>query len=223
MFARTVRVYEWLQVSVVRSSVDWRLSGQPDNRTTWQPDDQFAMIIYGINPVLEALRAGRVHRLRVGARADRRVEEAVALAQQRGVPVERVEPAALERVARGGVHQGIVAEVEAPRDYAIGDLVAAAAPGAPLIVVLDGIEDPHNVGAILRTRRRRGRARRRAAGTPRRGARRRRGESVGRGARVGADRDGRQYRARDRGVEGGRRLDGRPRGRGGGSLRRRST
>ena len=67
------------------------------------------------------------------------------------MPVERVDAAALERAARGGVHQGIVADIEAPRDYAIEDLVAAAAPDAPLLVVLDGIEDPHNVGAILRT------------------------------------------------------------------------
>src|SRR5262245_55241481 len=109
------------------------------------------MIIYGLNPVLEALRAGRVHRLKVGARADRRVEEAIALARRKGVPVDRVEATALERVARGGAHQGIVADVEAPRDYAVADLVAAAAPAAPLIVVLDGIEDPHNVGAILRS------------------------------------------------------------------------
>ena len=109
------------------------------------------MIIYGLNPILEALRAGRVHRLKVGARADRRVEEAIAIARKKGVPVDRVEPAALERAARGGAHQGIVADVEAPRDYAVTDLVAAAAPAAPLLVVLDGIEDPHNVGAILRS------------------------------------------------------------------------
>jgi 23S rRNA (guanosine2251-2'-O)-methyltransferase len=109
------------------------------------------MIIYGLNPVLEALRAGRARRLTVGPRADKRIEEAIALARRRGVPIDRVEPSALERVARGGAHQGIAADVDAPRDYAIGDLIAAAAPAAPLIVVLDGIEDPHNVGAILRS------------------------------------------------------------------------
>jgi len=109
------------------------------------------MIIYGLNPVLEALKAGRAQRVKVGGRADRRVDEAIALARARGVPVDRVEPSVLERVARGGAHQGIAAEVDAPRDFAIADLVAAAAAQAPLIVVLDGIEDPHNVGAILRT------------------------------------------------------------------------
>ncbi|OFW09827.1 MAG: 23S rRNA (guanosine(2251)-2'-O)-methyltransferase RlmB [Acidobacteria bacterium RIFCSPLOWO2_02_FULL_67_36] len=109
------------------------------------------MIIYGLNPVLEALRAGGVRRLRVGTRGDRRVEEAITLARQTGVTVERVDRAALDRAAAGGVHQGIVAEVGAPRDYSIRELIDRAAPAAPLLVVLDAIEDPQNVGAILRT------------------------------------------------------------------------
>jgi 23S rRNA (guanosine2251-2'-O)-methyltransferase len=109
------------------------------------------MVIYGINPVLEALRAGRVRRLRIGPRGDRRVEDAVALARTKGVGVERVDAAALEQAARGGVHQGMVADVDAPRDYSLAQLVEGAAPAAPLLVVLDGIEDPHNVGAIVRT------------------------------------------------------------------------
>jgi len=109
------------------------------------------MIIYGINPVLEALRTGRVRRVRVGPRGDRRIEEALALARAKGVGIERVDAAAIEQAARGGVHQGILAELEAPRDYSLRELVDGAAPAAPLLVVLDGIEDPHNVGAILRT------------------------------------------------------------------------
>lgn len=108
------------------------------------------MVIYGINSVLEALRTGRVRRVRVSGRTDRRIDEALALARERGVPVERVEAQVLAHAARGGVHQGIVAEIEAPRDYTVQELVAAAAPAAPLIVVLDGVEDPHNVGAVLR-------------------------------------------------------------------------
>lgn len=109
------------------------------------------MFIYGINPVVEALRSGRVRRLRVASRGDRRVEEALALARERGVPVERVDEQSLDRAAHGGLHQGLVAEVAPPREYAVEDIVAAAAPDAPLIVVLDGIEDPHNLGAIIRT------------------------------------------------------------------------
>jgi 23S rRNA (guanosine2251-2'-O)-methyltransferase len=109
------------------------------------------VIVYGIHPVLEALRAGRARRLRVGPRHDRRIEQALAAARERHVPVEHVDAGALERAARGGVHQGIVAEIEPPRASSIGDLLAAAAPEPPLIVVLDGVEDPHNLGAILRT------------------------------------------------------------------------
>ncbi len=109
------------------------------------------MIIYGINPVLEALRAGRVRRIRVGPRADRRIEDALALARAKGVTIERADAVAIERASRGGVHQGIVADLEEPRDYSLRDLVEGAAPAAPLLVVLDAIEDPHNVGAILRT------------------------------------------------------------------------
>jgi 23S rRNA (guanosine2251-2'-O)-methyltransferase len=108
------------------------------------------MVIYGINPVLEALRAGRVRRLRVGPRSDRRVDEAIALARAAHVTVERVDAQALDRAARGGVHQGLVAELAPLEDYSLQAIVAAA-PAAPLIVVLDGVEDPHNVGAIIRT------------------------------------------------------------------------
>ena len=106
------------------------------------------MILYGINAVLEALRAGRVQRLRVSNRRDRRMDDLLAVAEARQVPVERVEAQALDRAARGGVHQGVVAEIDEAREYGIEEL--AAFPD-PLIVVLDGIEDPHNVGAILRS------------------------------------------------------------------------
>jgi len=108
------------------------------------------MLIYGLNPVIEALRAKRVTRVRVSARQDKRMDEVLALAGAQRVPVERVDAQTLDRAARGGVHQGVVAEIEAARDYDVTEL-AAAAGATPLIVVLDGIEDPHNVGAILRT------------------------------------------------------------------------
>jgi 23S rRNA (guanosine2251-2'-O)-methyltransferase len=114
------------------------------------------MQIYGINPVLEALKAQRVTRLRVSARADRRMDQILALAGTQGVAVERVDLPALDRAARGGVHQGVIADLEDAREYSLPQLVAGTEGAShrsrqPLIVVLDGIEDPHNVGAILRT------------------------------------------------------------------------
>lgn len=108
------------------------------------------MLIYGINPVLEALKTGRVREVRVDAAPRDRVREVRAVADARRVPVRVVPAQDLDRAARGGVHQGVVAEIEGAPDYSVQDLVAAA-PGPALLVVLDGIEDPHNVGAILRT------------------------------------------------------------------------
>ena len=108
------------------------------------------MIIYGINPVLEALRAGRVKELRVGDRADDRLKQLLAAAAERGVRVRRVPADALERDSRRGVHQGVVADVEKAENHSVDEIVRGAS-AAPLVVVLDGIEDPHNLGAILRT------------------------------------------------------------------------
>lgn len=113
------------------------------------------MIVYGINPVLEALKAKRVARLRVSHRSDKRIDEVIAAAASQRIAVERVDAQALDRAARGGVHQGVVADIDDARAYSIEELVSSDTrhpiPETPLIVVLDGVEDPHNVGAILRT------------------------------------------------------------------------
>jgi 23S rRNA (guanosine2251-2'-O)-methyltransferase len=112
------------------------------------------MIVFGVNPVLEALRAGHVRRLSLVARPEagssRRLQEIAALAGSRRIPVDAVTADALERLSRGRPHQGVAAEIEEPREWTPAGLVAAAA-GPALIVVLDGIEDPHNVGAIVRS------------------------------------------------------------------------
>jgi 23S rRNA (guanosine2251-2'-O)-methyltransferase len=107
------------------------------------------MIVYGINTVLEALRAGRVTALRVSGRADARIREVTSLAARQGIVPTHVAPDVLTRAARGGVHQGVVAEVEDVRLHTLGEIVTGSSPA--LVLVLDGIEDPHNVGAILRT------------------------------------------------------------------------
>ena len=109
------------------------------------------MRVYGINPVLEALRARRVAAVRVSPRADDRLIELTRLAEAHGVTVERVSAADLDRATGGARHQGVVADLRrGGATLSVEDLVAGAT-AAPLIVVLDGIEDPHNVGAILRT------------------------------------------------------------------------
>jgi 23S rRNA (guanosine2251-2'-O)-methyltransferase len=107
------------------------------------------MVIYGVNPVREALRHGGVSRVMVQSGPGGRVQPLIETARQLGVRVETVERPALDRAARGGVHQGIVAIVDEPETRTVQDLVGSAR-GAPLLVVLDGIEDPQNLGAILR-------------------------------------------------------------------------
>jgi 23S rRNA (guanosine2251-2'-O)-methyltransferase len=142
------------------------------------------VIIYGINPVLEALRARRVKELRVehagsssgrasvasgfppppgsGGRAEAlrakagsrkttdRLQQVLDLAEEQGVPIIRVPAATLDRDSKRGVHQGVVAEIAQVESYTVEDLVRGAR-STPLVVVLDGIEDPQNLGAILRT------------------------------------------------------------------------
>ena len=97
----------------------------------------------------EALRAGRtLDRVLIARGAGgQRLQEIIDLARERSVPV-RFEPReALDRVSHGTAHQGVVAFGAAQR-YAELDQVVA---GAELLVLLDGVEDPHNLGAIVRT------------------------------------------------------------------------
>lgn len=108
------------------------------------------MLIYGLHPVLEALKAQRVRAIRVSARDDRRIDALVETAKQQGVLVTRVPRDLLDRETRHGVHQGVVAEVEPMPEGSIEAFTARLDP-PPLIVVLDEVEDPQNVGAILRT------------------------------------------------------------------------
>ena len=108
------------------------------------------MIIYGIHAVTEALRAGSVTSVQVSDRADARLARLLLLAGQQGVRVQPVSKADLDRTTKGAVHQGVAAEARRVPPVGLEELVRDAV-GTPLIVVLDGIEDPHNVGAILRT------------------------------------------------------------------------
>jgi 23S rRNA (guanosine2251-2'-O)-methyltransferase len=107
-------------------------------------------IIYGINAISEAIKARRISRLVHERGAGQRVDALVARAHELRLPIETVDRRALDRLTRGGVHQGVAAELEALPAYTVQELVAEAA-GPPLLVVLDSIEDPQNVGAILRS------------------------------------------------------------------------
>jgi len=112
--------------------------------------------IVGINPVDGALAndPGRVRELRVerGAR-NPRVAELAARARQLGIAVSECARDQLERVSDGARHQGVAAQYAAPAALGEHDLarLAAAAGAAALFLVLDGVTDPHNLGACLRS------------------------------------------------------------------------
>lgn len=111
-------------------------------------------MVAGRNAVVEALRAAvPAATLYVASRidADDRVREAIKLAGESGIPMLETPRGELDRLTDGAVHQGLAMQVP-PYAYAHpNDLIDPEAPGIPLIVALDGITDPRNLGAIVRS------------------------------------------------------------------------
>jgi 23S rRNA (guanosine2251-2'-O)-methyltransferase len=110
--------------------------------------------IYGINSVTEALKArGRAFEW-VGMakeRHDLRLQRLIEDCRKLGVPVRFLERIELDRMAGNAAHQGIVAVTSSKQYNDLEDVIAAKRDKYALLVVLDGVEDPHNLGAILRT------------------------------------------------------------------------
>lgn len=127
--------------------------GERGERREFDEREADVNIIIGRNPVTEALKAGReVDKLLVTSREGSMIK-ILALAKEQGIPVMYVEKAALDRIAQGKAHQGVCAYVS-PYDYStVDDILANAAEKDedPFIIILDGLEDPHNLGAIMRT------------------------------------------------------------------------
>jgi len=109
--------------------------------------------LYGIHPVRETLKSGR-RRVRliqvVVGRQDRRVREILALASRKNVPVQRIPREDLDRLAGGGSHQGVVARVTGSGPVSVEEILADAG-SHPFFLILDKVEDPRNLGAILRS------------------------------------------------------------------------
>ncbi len=113
-------------------------------------------IVYGINPVREALRSKRrAFELFIAEQAgEQRLARIVALAEEAGVSVRRRQRQDLARLCGSEHHQGVVLRTEAFRYAAFEEILAACrehAGNAGLILLLDGIQDPHNLGALVRT------------------------------------------------------------------------
>ena len=111
-------------------------------------------IVYGRNSVVEALRADiPVTTMYVAGRldSDDRVREALKIATGRSISILETPRGELDRLTDGGVHQGLALQVPAYVYAHPSDLVNPQMPGIPLIVALDGITDPRNLGAIIRS------------------------------------------------------------------------
>lgn len=111
-------------------------------------------VVAGRNSVVEALRADvPASTMYVAGRieSDDRVKEALTIAAERGIAILETPRGELDRLTDGAVHQGLALQVP-PYEYAHpADLLDSEIPGLPLIVALDGITDPRNLGAIVRS------------------------------------------------------------------------
>jgi 23S rRNA (guanosine2251-2'-O)-methyltransferase len=132
-------------------------AAQDDTRIKIPPSrytNPFMHIIYGINSVTEALKArGRAFEW-VGMakeRHDLRLQRLIEDCRKVGIPVRFLQRTELDRMAGNASHQGVVAVTSAKQYNDLEDVIAAKRGKYSLIVVLDGVEDPHNLGAILRT------------------------------------------------------------------------
>jgi 23S rRNA (guanosine2251-2'-O)-methyltransferase len=101
--------------------------------------------IYGVHPVIEALRSGRREVIEVLVAVESK--KVAEVAAETGVPVKKVPRARIEELTRGGTHQGVAARVG---PYPYSNLEEILAAPEPLVVVLDDVTDPRNLGAILR-------------------------------------------------------------------------
>jgi RNA 2'-O ribose methyltransferase substrate binding len=160
----------------------------------------------GIHAVREALESGRALERIVVARGrhGERIEELVASAREHNVPVRFEERGVVDRLAGTTQHQGVLAMAGAKQALGLEDLIrtgASISPEARLLVILDGVEDPHNLGTDY-------------SGTPRRGNERNRCSCRRRSAGTFAGGASGEHRARNRGFKNGRLLDCGP-GRGG--------
>lgn len=135
-------------------------AAKPAARAERRQEEQYfdqepaANVIIGRNPLMEALKNDReIEKILVGKGAEGSVTKIVGMAKDKGIPLYQSDKLTLDRIACGRPHQGVIAYVSA---YSYGEMEdiynkAAAKNEDPFIIILDNLEDPHNLGAIMRT------------------------------------------------------------------------
>ena len=107
-------------------------------------------LIYGKNPVIEAIRAKKA--LKVFVVNSFNDQKVLGLIRDNRLQMVSVSPLEMDKMANGGVHQGVAAELKPYQTVSLQEIIARAKKKEKkIIVMLDGIEDPHNLGAILRS------------------------------------------------------------------------
>ena len=145
---------EWHPAHKRAKSSQKRSSRTPSRSGSGRGGKGSSEMVAGRNSVVEALRAHiPVSTMFIATRidSDDRVKEALRLATDRGLPILETPRPELDRLTDGSVHQGLALQVP-PYEYAHpSDLIDPELPGVPLVVALDGITDPRNLGAIVRS------------------------------------------------------------------------
>ena len=133
---------------------------KPERKSEFKPErkeeqnEENTGIIIGRNAVIEALKADReIEKILVSGTGEGSIKKIIAMASDKKIPIHFSDKVTLDRAADGENHQGVVASVSAAPNVEIEDILAYAASRGedPFIIILDGIEDPHNLGAIIRT------------------------------------------------------------------------
>ena len=130
-----------------------RAAGRSAARPERQQERRPGNVIAGRNAVTEALRSGReIERILIADGSEGSISKIVALAKERGISVRFEDRRALDRIT-DEVHQGVVAYAAAAKYSSVSEILRAAEERGedPFIMILDDIEDPHNLGAIMRT------------------------------------------------------------------------
>jgi 23S rRNA (guanosine2251-2'-O)-methyltransferase len=138
------------------AAAERRSEGVPRRRGTAGKSSDAPELLVGRNPVAEALRAeipANALYVAVGIEADERVTTAIHLAADRGLPILEVSKAEIDRRTGGILHQGLALQVPAFQYDELPDLLdlVSQSTATPLLVALDGVTDPRNLGAVIRS------------------------------------------------------------------------
>ena len=124
---------------------------KPPFKKQWEDNPN---LIIGRNPVAEAIKSGRtIDKILMQRDGEGSIKKIASMARERGLQIQYVEKIALDRLCPGRPHQGVAA-MAAVHDYAsLAEIMKGAAVRQedPFVILLDGLEDPHNLGAILRS------------------------------------------------------------------------